>query len=187
MIAHFVIAPFLFPFLHGEAVRLIACLVQTACDVIIVFLQVENKKVERRADDGRIEAFVAGCHADIEEYIVIPFDEIFHDRMMAVQLVDIVQERLAGRPLRAGAQMHADEKVHAVIRNDSRHDLVACAGRQRCHENHRIKRVMHILTAEEIQPFCLHILFESIRFQILMPNPCGNGVTLSAIKNLHAQ
>ena len=27
------------------------------------------------------------------------------------------------------------------------------------------------LTAEEIQPFCLHILFESIRFQILMPNP----------------
>ena len=80
-------------------------------------------------------------------------------------------ERLAGRPLRAGAQMHADEKVHAVIRNDSRHDLVACAGRQRCHENHRIKRVMHILTAEEIQPFCLHILFESIRFQILMPNP----------------
>ena len=131
----------------------------------------ENKKVERRADDGRIEAFVAGCHADIEEYIVIPFDGIFHDRMMAVQLVDIVQERLAGRSLRAGAQMHADEKVHAVIRNDSRHDLVACAGRQRCHENHRIKRVMHILTAEEIQPFCLHILFESIRFQILMPNP----------------
>lgn len=77
--------------------------------------------------------------------------------------------------------MHADEKVHAVIRNDSRHDLVACAGRQCCHENHRIKRVMHILTAEEIQPFCLHILFESIRFQILMPN-LRNGVTLSVIK-----
>ena len=125
----------------------------------------EDEDIQRVADSLGVEVFIRGRHADVEEDVVIAADRIFHDGMLPIQLVQERDEGLSGRTLGRGAEVDADQGVHAVVGDDGA-DQAVLARRQCGHEDDGVVGVMCILTAEEIQPFLLEVGLECICLEI---------------------
>ena len=125
----------------------------------------EDEDIQRVADGLGVEVFACGGHADIEEDVVIAADRVFHDGMLPIQLVQERDEGLSGWALRRGAEVDADQGVHAVICDDGA-DQAVLARRQCGHEDDGVVGVMCILTAEEIQSFLLEVGLKCICLEI---------------------
>ncbi len=152
--------------LQRKTVCLIPRLIESPCDVVVHFFQVEHQKVQSGANDDGIEAVRAGGDAYVEEYVFVTADGVFHDGMTAVQTVQEIHEGFPGRAFGASAQVNANQCVHAVVGDDSGHQFVMLSGGNGGHENHRVVRIMGILAAEEIDAFFIDIGFKSVSFQI---------------------
>ena len=153
--------------LQCKPIGLVAGLCQTASDIIVAFFQVEDQKVQGDTDHTGIEGTGAGGDAHIQEYIIIAAYRIFHDGMAAIEVIEELHECLPRWSLSASTQVDADQSIHAVIGDDSSHQLMMFPCWDSGHENYGIIRVMGILAAEEIDAFFLDIGFESIGLQIL--------------------
>ena len=153
--------------LQGESVGLITGLGQAASDIIVAVFQMEYQKVQSDTDYAGVEGSGAGGDAHIEEYIFISAYRVFHDGMASIQIIQEFHECFPRRPFGTGAQVDADQGVHAVVSDDSSHQLMVLAGRDGGHENYGIIGVMGILAAEEIDAFLFDIGFEGVSFQIL--------------------
>ena len=147
-----------------ESVCGITRFIETAGDVFVAFTQMEDENIQRVADGLGVEAFVRGRHADVEEDVVIAADRVFHDGMLPIQLVQERDEGLSGRALRRGAEVDADQGVHAVVRDDGA-DQAVLARRQCGHEDDGV----------------VDSNASALRFLLKLPF-VGNGIVLSAMR-----
>ena len=152
--------------LQRESVSLVSRLVQPAGDVVIGLGELVDHNVHGGTDGGGVEVFRTGGEGDVQEYIFIGADGIFHDGMVGIEVVQEGKEGLSGGALGGSAQMDPEEGVHAVVRDDSGHQLMMFPGGNGSHENDGVVGIMGFLAAEEIEPFVFHVFFKHISFYI---------------------
>ena len=164
--------------LQGESVCLVSRLVQPAGDVVIGLGELVDHNVHGGTDGGGVEVFRTGGEGDVQEYIFIGADGIFHDGVVGIEVVQEGKEGLSGGALGGSAQMNPEEGVHAVVRDDSGHQLMMLSGRNGGHENDGVVGIMGFLAAEEDQPFVVHVFFKHIGFYIFCAVSLGkrNGI-----------
>ena len=117
--------------------------------------------------------------SDVEEYVIIGADGVFHDGVMGIEVIEEDQKRFPGRTLGGGTQMDAEEDVHAVVRNHRSHQLMMLSGGNGGHEDNGVIGIMDIPAFEEIEALGLRVAFKNIGFQVFLVVSLGKWNRLS--------